>query len=100
MIDLLLGALALALSGFDAWLTRHRMIAYGPEVELNPVIRWFGPRWGGFFGLMSNLAALVLLFHFNLSRGLAFWAGLKSGLFALQLRSLSHEHEVASSAAA
>ncbi len=85
--SLIFGALALILSGFDAWLTKHRMIAYGPQVELNPVIRWLGPSRGAFFGLTSNFLYIFLFFLFSQPL-LAFFAGLKTGLFVLQVRSL------------
>ena len=88
MINLLLGALSLICIGFDGWLTRKRMLTFGPQVELNPVIRWFGPRFGGFYGVMSNFVALFLLFHFQWPRAIAFFAGAKSALCVLQLNSL------------
>src|SRR5690242_17510985 len=85
---LLLGAISLLCIGFDAWLTYHRMVALGNKVELNPIIRCLGPFKGGDFGSISNTIPTILLVRFA-PMGLGCRAGLKSGVFSFQRRSLA-----------
>ena len=88
---LVLGSLCI-LIGLDLRISQTRWKIFGPEVELNPLVRLFVREKQGAFGfLLCNLPAFLLAILFP---PLAFMLlGAKISLCALQLRSLQlNEH--------
>lgn len=87
-----------ALCAFDAWITRKRIISYGPQVEGNEVIRNLattkGPEVAVYVGIIlpSILLTLVLVaLDFPLT--LAGLIGYRIRMFINQFQSLQFEKE-------
>lgn len=94
-----LAALFFALAGFDAWLTRRRILMYGLYIEQNKAIvtavAYLGLELGILLGIMvptTALIALLLWTHFEV--GLALFAGFRLKLFLIQLQSFAFEKEL------
>jgi hypothetical protein len=88
-----LAALALVAAGLDCYVTYTRMKKYGNQVELNPVVRAIadsgGLKKGVIFLGCFNLGVTAALFKFGNPGVLGLWAGFKSALGVLQLKSLT-----------
>lgn len=96
---LTLAVINFLLAGFDAWLTRRRINAYGLFVEQNKaivtLIAYVGVELGILLGIMVPTAALTALFlitHFQV--GFALLVGFRLKLFVLQLQSIGFENSV------
>lgn len=81
------------LVAFDQQITVKRVEEYGPNIELNPIVRSAVVRWGAFPGstiglVLPNAIVLSLLVAFKLKLILTFYAGFKSCWALMQLKSL------------
>ena len=82
-----------ALVVFDQQITVKRVEEYGPDIELNPIVRRAVIRWGAFPGssiglIVPNAVVLWVLVGFKLRMLLAFYAGFKTCWALMQLKSL------------
>lgn len=78
---------------FDQTITVKRVEEYGPDIELNPIVRLAVVRWGAFPGssiglIAPNVAVLFALVLFKLTGVLLFYAGFKSCWALMQIKSL------------
>jgi len=93
-----LPAVYFALCAFDAWITRKRIISYGPQVEGNEVIRNLattkGPEVATYIGIIlpSVLITLVLV-ALDWPLVLAGLVGYRIRMFVNQVQSLQFEKE-------
>lgn len=83
---------------FDAWLTRKRIKRYGPNVELNGLVRWaathMGPELAAMLFVIGPAFGWAYLFWaFDFPVGLALLVGWKGKLFNIQLASLEFEKQ-------
>jgi hypothetical protein len=90
---LLLLALASLLT-FDVCFTTRRITKLGPDVELNPIVRYLVKKLGPFNGstigiLLPNTLLYSLLFAFHCDIAMGYFLGVRSLLTVLQLK--SHE---------
>lgn len=89
----ILAGLCIALVCFDLGVTISRVLEFGPEVELNPLVRFFCRRVGAISGsilglLPLNFGVIVALAVFHFDSTLAFIAGLRTMLTLKQLASM------------
>src|SRR5882724_3800389 len=95
---LLLPFLYFSLCCFDAWITRKRLLSYGPNVEGNEIIRSLstkmGPELGVALGILlpSVLVTLVLV-ALDWPLVLAGLTGYRVRMFINQFQSLQFEKE-------
>jgi len=89
------GLLCLALAGFDLYVSYKRIKTYGPFAELNPLVRQliadFGLKVGLAAGFVQNLLTVLALYFWGHPEILWYFAGTKSGLVLMQLKSLQME---------
>src|SRR5258708_3732921 len=91
-----LPAFYFALCAFDAWITRKRIISYGPQVEGNEVIRNLatskGPELATYVGIIlpSILITLVLV-ALDWPMALAGLVGYRIRMFVNQVQSIQFE---------
>lgn len=84
---------------FDAWLTCRRIKDYGPQVELNKLIRWLstrlGPELGVLLGIFGPVSLQTYLFVFlDWPVALGILIGLRLKMFWIQLLSLVFEKDI------
>jgi len=96
---LALAAVLFSLAGFDAYLTRRRVLDYGAFVEINPLIVQLiiklGPDFGPIIGIMLPAAAWIGLFvKLGWPVALAMMIGYRLKLFVSQIQSLQFEGEL------
>lgn len=92
-------ALMLVLCGWDWWMSMHRMLKYGIDVEFNKVIRWLAARTtvevGSFLGIFLPAALLcAAALKFNLPGILWFVTGMRFKLAMTQVQSLALEKQL------
>jgi len=95
---LLLASINFALATFDAWLTRKRILKYGPQVEGTEHMRTLATKMGPELGVMTGLllpAALMtlILSALNWPSALGILVGYRLRTFTIQLQSLQFEKE-------
>ena len=95
---LLLASINFALATFDAWLTRKRILKYGPQVEGTEYMRTLATKMGPELGVMTGLllpAALMtlILSALNWPSALVILVGYRLRTFTIQLQSLQFEKE-------
>lgn len=71
-------------------MTKSRMREFGPEVELNPVVKFFGPTYGPYFVVASNTLWVLMLINHPILLGV--FTGFKLALAYLQLLSLGQHY--------
>lgn len=75
---------------YDWFISVKRILKFGPEIELNPIVRWLiswlGIKKGLFLGIFPGaICAGVLFSVLSLPRLLGFFTGIKAAYFVLQL---------------
>jgi hypothetical protein len=88
----ILAGLCIALVCFDLGVTISRTLQFGPEVELNPVVRFLARRLGAISGSIlglvpMNFAVIAMLVVFHFDSALSFILGLRTMLTLKQLAS-------------
>lgn len=88
----ILTGLCIGLVCFDLGVTIGRVLQFGPEVELNPVVRFLCRRMGAISGsilgiIPLNFAVIVALAVFHFDSTLAFIAGMRTMLTLKQIAS-------------
>lgn len=99
IFDILAGIYS-ACAIFDIWITRRRVIKWGPQVELNPLAQWLYKNFGADLGTAWGILIpqlLVLFLASQLPQTLivfAFYVGWRLHRMQLQYRSLEFEKKV------
>jgi len=82
----------------DLWVTKRRILRYGPSVELNPLARELaveqGPVAALIFLAMWNAIILIALGYYKAETWLHVFFGAKLGLALFQLKSMQLESTV------
>jgi len=93
MLIEILAAANFVLGAFDAYITKSRIEEYGPQVELNSLLKWMathlGPSIASVIGVMGPVIGWTLeAVSFNWPLLLAFWVGFNVKRVETQLVSL------------
>ena len=85
-------------TGYDAQLTRRRLASFGPDIELNPLVRWLARR-GSInlavrLGVIAPSAILAVAGAIFAPLLLAFYAGMRAQLLIAQLLSKRAEMQL------
>ncbi len=93
-------AVAFVLTLHDALFTVRRMEKYGPQVEMNPLVKYLIQKGGSIVGAVANgvvfpsIAIVAGLDYFGWDHLLAFYVGVRSWLAISQMASLRFEAQV------
>lgn len=98
MILQLLAASNFLLGAYDAWLTQRRMKSFGPNFELNRLIKGIsthlGPELAAVIGVLGPCVGWTYIFsYFNLTWALALMVGFNLKRFEIQLSSAVFEKQ-------
>jgi hypothetical protein len=98
MIIQILAAANFLLGCYDAWLTQHRIKAFGKGFELNRLIKGLstllGPQFAALIGVLVPVVGWTYIFtYFNLLWALALMVGFNAKRFEMQLSSRVFEKQ-------
>lgn len=98
MILQILAATNFLLGAYDAWLTQHRIKAFGKGFELNRLIKelstLLGPDLAAIIGVLGPTVGWTYIFtYFNLPWALALMVGFNAKRFEIQLSSRVFEKQ-------